>query len=98
VKPRFLQRLIKSPLTLTSRILIALAAGVILAQTISAVVWYTQWRADSELRVREVSQHMAFRVASTVQFFTSLPTSYRHVVLNQLRDMGGTRFFVTLNR
>ncbi|MDN2659313.1 MULTISPECIES: ATP-binding protein [Neptunomonas] len=98
MKPRFLQRLIKSPLTLTSRILIALAAGVILAQTISAVVWYTQWRADSELRVREVSQHMAFRVASTVQFFTSLPTSYRHVVLNQLRDMGGTRFFVTLNR
>lgn len=96
--PRFLQRLIKRPLTLTSRILIALAAGVILAQTISAVIWYTQWRADSELRVREVSQHMAFRVASTVQFFTSLPTAYRHVVLNQLRDMGGTRFFVTLNR
>jgi signal transduction histidine kinase len=86
------------PRSLSGRILLALAAGVVLAQSISAVIWYTQWRADGELRVREVSQHMAYRVASTVQFFTSLPTAYRHVVLDQLRDMGGTRFFVSLNR
>ena len=84
--------------SLFSRILVALAAGVILAQVISATIWVTQWRADSEQRVREVSRHMAFRVSSTVQFFSSLPQAYRHVVLDQLRDMGGTRFFVTVNR
>ena len=26
-----------------------------------------------------------------------LPSEYRHLVLNQLRNMGGTRFFVSLN-
>jgi signal transduction histidine kinase len=103
IKLRWLQaasRLLKryGPRSFSGRILLALAAGVVLAQSISAVIWYTQWRADGELRVREVSQHMAYRVASTVQFFTSLPTAYRHVVLDQLRDMGGTRFFVSLNR
>ena len=86
------------PRSLAGRILLVLALGVVLAQLISSAIWLTQWRADSELRVREVSRHMAFRVASTVQFFTSLPNAYRHVVLDQLRDMGGTRFFVTLNR
>ncbi|MBY4677064.1 ATP-binding protein [Marinobacterium arenosum] len=86
------------PRSLSGRILWVLALGVILAQLISGAIWWAQWRADSELRVREVSRHMAFRVASTVQFFTSLPNAYRHVVLDQLRDMGGTRFFVTLNR
>jgi len=86
------------PKSLSGRILLVLAVGVILAQLISSTIWLTQWRADKDHNVREMSRHMAFRVASTVQFFSSLPTAYRHVVLDQLRDMGGTRFFVTLNK
>ncbi|PSW76154.1 two-component sensor histidine kinase, partial [Photobacterium damselae] len=35
--------------------------------------------------------------ASTVNFFQSLPLEYRHIVLEQLRNMGGTRFFVSFN-
>lgn len=95
---RFFRRLIEWPSSLSGRILAVLALGVLLAQLISAGIWLTQWQADAESRVRQVSKHMAFRVASTIRFFTSLPTAYRHIVLDQLRDMGGTRFFVTLNR
>ncbi len=86
------------PRSLSSRILLVLTAGVLLAQLVSSAIWLAQWRADSEHNVQEMARHMAFRVASTVQFFTELPTAYRHVILDQLRDMGGTRFFVTFNR
>jgi signal transduction histidine kinase len=40
---------------------------------------------------------MANMFASTVTFFQSLPLEYRHIVLDQLRNMGGTRFFVSFN-
>jgi signal transduction histidine kinase len=86
------------PRSLSSRILLVLGLGVLLAQLVSSAIWLTQWRADTEQNVQEMSRHMALRVASTVQFFTELPIAYRHVILDQLRDMGGTRFFVTLNR
>jgi signal transduction histidine kinase len=92
---QFLQRW---PRSLSGRILLVLGIGVLLAQLVSSAIWLTQWRADSTRNVQEMSRHMALRVASTVQFFTELPIAYRHVILDQLRDMGGTRFFVTLNR
>ncbi|UTW12858.1 ATP-binding protein [Marinobacterium rhizophilum] len=85
------------PRSLSSRILLVLGMGVLLAQLVSSAIWLTQWRADTARNVQEMSRHMAFRVAATVQFFTELPVAYRHLILDQLRDMGGTRFFVTLN-
>ena len=75
-----------------------MAFGVFLAQLISSSIWTTQWRSDYEARVAHMSVSMANRVTSTVRFFIKLPNSYRHLVLDQLRDMGGTRFFVTLNK
>lgn len=75
-----------------------MAVGVVLAQLISSAIWTAQWRSDYESRVAGMSVAMANRVTSTVRFFIKLPNSYRHLVLDQLRDMGGTRFFVTLNQ
>ncbi|MDG2681290.1 ATP-binding protein, partial [Vibrio parahaemolyticus] len=40
---------------------------------------------------------LALSASSTIAFFQTLPSEYRHLVLNQLRNMGGTRFFVSLN-
>ena len=40
---------------------------------------------------------MALSASSTIAFFRKLPQDYRHLVLEQLRNMGGTRFFVSLN-
>ncbi|MCV2402111.1 ATP-binding protein [Marinomonas sp. C2222] len=84
--------------SLTRQILIIMAIGVASAQLISSTIWVRQLASDTEIHVREVSQHMAFRIAATISYFQSLPTNYRHIVIDQLRDMGGTRFFVTLNK
>lgn len=37
---------------------------------------------------------MAMNAAGTLRFFRDLPPSYRPIVIEQLRTMGGTRFFV----
>ncbi|MEH6446495.1 MAG: ATP-binding protein [Oceanospirillaceae bacterium] len=89
---------IKSPKSLNQRIIFMMAVGVVLAQLISNGIWTAQWRSDYQNRVADMSVAMANRVTSTVRFFIKLPNSYRHLVLDQLRDMGGTRFFVTLNK
>ncbi|MBJ7536479.1 ATP-binding protein [Marinomonas transparens] len=82
----------------TGQILIIMALGVASAQFISTTIWLRQLESDTEQNVREVSKHMAFRIAATVSYFTSLPQNYRHIVIDQLQEMGGTRFFVTLNK
>ncbi|TPE53998.1 HAMP domain-containing protein [Maribrevibacterium harenarium] len=84
--------------SLTGQILLIMTFGVASAQLISASIWLRQLESDTEETVREVSKHMAFRIAATVSYFSSLPQSYRHIVIDQLQDMGGTRFFVTLNK
>ena len=85
------------PSSLTGQILIILALGVTAAQLVSSTIWLKQLAADAEQNVREVAQPMAFRVASTISYFSSLPQTYRHIVIDQLQEMGGTRFFVTVN-
>ncbi|ADZ93251.1 ATP-binding protein [Marinomonas mediterranea] len=84
--------------SLTGQILIIMAFGVASAQLVSSAIWLRQLQADTEKNVQEVSTHMAFRIAATVSYFSSLPQNYRHIVIDQLQDMGGTRFFVTLNK
>ncbi|SBS35828.1 Osmolarity sensor protein EnvZ [Marinomonas aquimarina] len=84
--------------SLTGQIIIIMTFGVATMQLIGSSIWLHQVEADTRENVREVSKHMAFRIAATVSYFTSLPQNYRHIVIDQLQDMGGTRFFVTLNR
>ncbi|MEO9654253.1 ATP-binding protein [Marinomonas sp.] len=84
--------------SLTGQILIIMALGVASAQFISSTFWLKQLESDTEKNVLEVSKHMAFRIAATVSYFESLPQNYRHIVIDQLQNMGGTRFFVTLNK
>ncbi|WP_133012558.1 ATP-binding protein [Marinomonas flavescens] len=84
--------------SLTGQILIIMALGVASAQFISSTIWLRQLQSDTEKNVLEVSKHMSYRIASTISYFTALPRNYRHIVIDQLQSMGGTRFFVTLNR
>lgn len=85
------------PQSLTGQILIILTLGVVLAQLASSTIWLRQLNANAEKNVKEVAQPMAFRVAATISYFSSLPKNYRHIVIDQLQEMGGTRFFVTVN-
>lgn len=85
------------PRSLVSRTLWLTLLSVILAQLIATTIWYTQSK-DREIEgLTSTATSMANNFASTANFFQSLPLEYRHMVLNQLRNIGGTRFFVSFN-
>jgi len=86
------------PHSLVSRTLWLTLLSVILAQSIATSIWYTQTKYSELEGLRSTSVSMANNFISTTHFFQSLPTKYRHIILNQLRNLGGTRFFVSFNQ
>jgi signal transduction histidine kinase len=86
------------PQSIMARVTMVLFVGILIAQVFGTWLWISQLKASEHNRLIEVSQTMGSRIGQTVQFFKKLPDQYRHIVLNQLRDMGGTRFFVSVNK
>ena len=85
------------PGSIVARMTLILFAGILIAQGMGIWIWGQQLKAEERLRISEVSVNMGARIGQTIQFFSRLPREYRHIVLDQLRDMGGTRFFVSIN-
>ncbi len=85
------------PRSLLTRMLLLTLLAVVMAQGISTTFWYATFRAQEDEGLLNSSSNLAYSAAATVRFFKSLPLEYRHIVLDQLRNMGGTRFFVSLN-
>ncbi|PKF63699.1 two-component sensor histidine kinase [Psychromonas sp. psych-6C06] len=83
--------------SLVSRMLLLTIVSVIAAQTISSFFWVQQFSESEQKSVIINAQHLAEGALSTISFFKGLPLKYRHLVLEQLRGMGGSRFFVSLN-
>ncbi len=86
------------PQTLLGRLSIVMVAGVMLTQLLGNVIWAAQRRAEAQIELVTSSQHVAHSAASAVRFFLSLPANYRPLIIQQFREMGGTRFLVNLNR
>lgn len=86
------------PQSIMARVTMVLFVGILVAQVFGTWLWISQLKANEHNRLIEVSQTMGSRIGQTVQFFKKLPDQYRHIVLDQLRDMGGTRFFVSVNK
>ncbi|MDF5124529.1 two-component sensor histidine kinase, partial [Vibrio parahaemolyticus] len=84
--------------SLVARTLMLTLLAVVIAQGIATAIWYSQSKQKELEGIRSTSASMASMFASTVTFFQSLPVNYRHIVLDQIRNMGGTRFFVSFNR
>ncbi|RJX70012.1 HAMP domain-containing protein [Vibrio sinensis] len=84
--------------SLVSRTLALTLFAALLAQAIATTIWYSESKQRKIAGVTSTSESMANMFASTITFFQSLPLSYRHIVLNQIRNMGGTRFFVSFNK
>ncbi|WED24252.1 ATP-binding protein [Vibrio sp. JC009] len=87
-----------SPRSLVARTLWLILITVVLAQGIATGIWYSQTKQKEIEGIASTSASMAGMFASTVHFFQSLPIEYRHIILDQVRDMGGTRFFVSFNK
>ena len=85
------------PGSIVARMTVILFLGILIAQGLGIWIWGQQLRNEERLRISEIAVNMGARMGQTIQFFSKLPREYRHVVLDQLRDMGGTRFFVSVN-
>lgn len=94
----FKRRFTEFTQSLMARTLLLVAGSVLLAQVVVWGAWQIQWRSDANMALKEVANNMAMRVSSTIEYFNSLPTQYRHIVLDQLREVRGGSYFVTLNR
>jgi len=71
--------------------------AVLLAQGVSSLFWISHLRASRMEGLLNASRSLGYSIAASVRYFSLLPPAYRPVVLEQLRNMGGTRFFVSLN-
>ncbi|WPO99259.1 ATP-binding protein [Pseudomonas sp. HR96] len=85
------------PRSLLGRMLLLTLLVVSLAQGLSSVIWVSQLRATELEGVVTSARSLAHSMGASVSYFRSLPLAYRPLVLDQLRSMGGTRFFVSLN-
>ncbi len=85
------------PRSLLGRMLLLTLLVVLLAQGLSSIIWVAQLRASQLQGLRASASSLAHSMSASVSYFRSLPVAYRPMVLDQLRSMGGTRFFVSLN-
>nr|WP_086940831.1 ATP-binding protein [Thaumasiovibrio occultus] len=87
----------KLPNSMLFRVTVAMVTVTVLAEVLAGVIWFNTTSATK----RESAQHAVSAITSaagdTFTYFTELPINYRHLVLNQLRDIGGTRFFISIN-
>lgn len=85
------------PQSLASRTNAVLLTLIIAAQLLASFIWYQQSEQHETRKLASVADSIASSAASTISYFTALPRDYRHLVLKQIRNIGGTRFFVSLN-
>ncbi|AXO87277.1 HAMP domain-containing protein [Pseudomonas parafulva] len=85
------------PRSLLGRMLLLTLLVVLIAQGLSSLIWLAQLRASQVQGLRASASSLAHSMSASVSYFRSLPVAYRPMVLDQLRSMGGTRFFVSLN-
>lgn len=85
------------PTSLFTRFLTFMIAALLVAFWISNYLWVNVLESRRIERGQEMAQDMAYSVASTMEFIRAYPREYRHIILNQLRDMGGSRYLVSIN-
>ena len=85
------------PPSLLGRLTLVMVAGVLACQLIGNLVWTSQLRQKALSEALDAATHVGGSAASALRFFKSLPPPYRPILIDQLREMGGTRFFVSVN-
>jgi signal transduction histidine kinase len=92
------QRIHWLPDSLLGRLSMVMVAGVLLTQLVGSAIWATQRHAKAEAETRLAARYLGHSVSNAVRFFRSLPPSYRVLMTQQSREMGGMRLFVSLNQ
>ncbi|AKJ26776.1 histidine kinase [Caldimonas brevitalea] len=84
--------------TLQGRFTLVMVVGVLLAQLASNVLWARQLQARAHEEAEQAAHHVAIGAGGAIRSFRELPVNFRPLLIEQLRTMGGTRFFVFMNR
>jgi signal transduction histidine kinase len=74
-----------------------MVVGMLLTQIAANALWWMQWQSKAESDAESAAQFLARNAANTVRYFRSVPPTYRPLLIQQFREMGGTRFFVSLS-
>jgi signal transduction histidine kinase len=83
--------------SLYARFLFLLLAGLLSAFVVSNFLWIYVLEAKKADEGRGMAIDMAASVGRAVEFIRAYPKEYRHIILNQMRDIGGSRFLVSIN-
>ena len=86
------------PDSLLGRIVVVMALGVVSAQLVGTLLWARQLRESARTEALAAAQAIALNAAGSIRFFRDLPPQFRPLLIEQLRTMGGTRFFINVNR
>ncbi|WP_273857084.1 ATP-binding protein [Photobacterium sp. GSS17] len=84
--------------SITFRIGITLFGAILVAELLAGVIWYQTSAASREVSAQHTLMNVAEAASETYLYFESLPKNYRHLILNQLRESSGTRFFISINQ
>ncbi|MBK7615838.1 MAG: HAMP domain-containing protein [Burkholderiales bacterium] len=85
------------PQSLMGRLSLVMLAGVLVTQIVGNLIWASQLRSRAEVDTRSAAVYLGHSASNTIRFFRSLPPNYRPLIIQQFRDMGGTRFFVNID-
>ncbi|MFQ3175723.1 MAG: signal transduction histidine kinase [Psychromonas sp.] len=85
------------PKSLAIRTSIFLLLVIFCAEVIAGFIWYQQNESKEVKGLVSVSHSLALSAYTTISYFSDLPLEYKELAINQLRNMGGSRFFVSLN-
>lgn len=85
------------PKSLAARTSLFLLIVILSAELIAGFIWYHQNEKQQQKGLVNVVNSLALSAITTISYFSDLPLEYRELALNQLRNMGGSRFFVSLN-
>ena len=86
------------PDSLLGRIAVVMALGVISAQLVGTLIWAIQLRESARTEALSAGRSIALNAAGSIRFFRDLPPQFRPILIEQLRTMGGTRFFINVNK
>lgn len=86
------------PDSLLARIVLVMVLGVISAQLVGTFLLARQLRDNVRTEALSAGRYLAVNAAGSIRFFRDLPPAYRPILIEQLRTMGGTRFFIHFNR
>jgi len=84
------------PASLLGRLTLVMVAGVLITQLAGNAIWARQLRAKALDDTDKAAQYLGHGAANTIRFFRSVPPAYRPLLIQQFREMGGTRFFAHL--